>query len=52
MTRNGRGKSNPAVKNARDSQVDWENKNGEDPNEDWLKDKVKESTDIFNFIEE
>ena len=52
MTRNSRGESNPAVKNTRDSQVDWENKNGEDPNEDWLKDKVKESTDIFNFIEE
>ena len=51
MTRNGRGESNPAVKNARDSQVDWENKNGGDPDEDWLKDKVKESTDIFNFIE-
>ena len=52
MTRNGRGESNPAVKNARDSQVDWENKNGGDPNEDWLKDKIKESTNIFNFIEE
>ena len=52
MTRNGRGESNPAVKNARDSQIDWENKNGGDPDEDWLKDKVKESTDIFNFIEE
>ena len=52
MTRNGRGKSNPAVKNARDSQIDWENKNGGDPNENWLKDKVKESTNIFNFIEE
>ena len=52
MTRNGRGKSNPAVKNARDSQVDWGNKNDGDPNEDWLKDKVKESTNIFNFIEE
>ena len=52
MTRNGRGESNLAVKNARDSQVDWENKNGEDPNEDWLKDNVKESTNIFNFIEE
>ena len=52
MTRNGRGESNPAVKNARDSQVDWENKNGGDPNEDWLKNNVKESTNIFNFIEE
>ena len=37
MTRNGRGKSEPAVKNARDSQIEWEKKNGGDPDEDWLK---------------
>ena len=43
MTRNGRGKSEPAVKNARDSQIEWEKKNGGDPDEDWLK-HTNEST--------
>lgn len=37
MTRNGRGKSEPAVKNARDNQIEWEKKNGGNPDEDWLK---------------
>lgn len=35
---------NPAVKNARDSQIEWEKKNGFDPDEDWSKD-IKESAD-------
>ena len=43
MTRNGRGKSEPAVKNARDSQIEWEKKNGGNPDEDWLK-HINEST--------
>ena len=43
MTRNGRGKSEPVVKNARDSQIEWEKKNGGDPDEDWLK-HTNEST--------
>lgn len=43
MTRNGRGKSEPAVKNARDSQIKWEKKNGGNPDEDWLK-HINEST--------
>ncbi len=29
--------SNPAVKNARDQQIEWEKKNGFDPDEDWSK---------------
>ena len=33
MTRNGRGKSEPAVKNARDKQIEWEKKNGGNPDE-------------------
>lgn len=43
MTRNGRGKSEPAVKNARDKQIEWEKKNGGNPDEDWLK-HINEST--------
>ena len=43
MTRNGRGKSEPAVKNARDNQIKWEKKNGGNPDEDWLK-HINEST--------
>ena len=43
MTRNGRGKSEPAVKNARDNQIEWEKKNGGNPDEDWLK-HINEST--------
>lgn len=33
--------SNPAVKNARDQQIEWEKKNGFDPDEDWSK-SIKE----------
>lgn len=35
ITRNGRGESNPAVRNAREKQIEWERKNGFDPDEDW-----------------
>ena len=35
---NGNGKSNPAVKNARNCQIEWEKENGFDPDEDWRKD--------------
>ena len=48
MTRNGRGKSEPAVKNARDSQIEWEKKNGGDPDEDWL----KHTNESNNYIAE
>lgn len=34
---------NPAVKNARDAQVKWENDNGGDPDEDWSNDFKNES---------
>ena len=34
---------NPAVKNARDSQVEWEKKHGFDPDEDWSKMNINES---------
>mgnify|MGYP000519633769 CR=1 FL=1 len=37
--------SNPAVKNARDQQIEWEKKNGFDPDEDWSK-SIKESVNI------
>lgn len=30
-----------AVRNARDAQIEWEKKNGADPDEDWIKDKKK-----------
>lgn len=33
---------NPAVKNARDAQIEWEKKNGYDPDEDWSKKAVNE----------
>lgn len=32
---NGNGVNNPAVKNARNNQIEWEKKNGFDPDEDW-----------------
>ena len=36
---------NPAVKNARDSQIKWEREHGFDPDEDWSKEKlIKEAT--------
>ena len=35
---------NPAVKNARDSQIKWEKKHGFDPDEDWSKKSIKEAT--------
>lgn len=35
---------NPAVKNARDSQIKWEKKHGFDPDEDWSKKSIKEVT--------
>lgn len=34
---------NPAVKNARDSQVEWEKKHGFGPDEDWSKTNINES---------
>lgn len=34
-TSNGNGYSNPAVKNARDNQIEWEKNHGFDPYEDW-----------------
>ena len=34
---------NPAVKNARDSQVEWEKKHGFDPDEDWSDTNLNES---------
>lgn len=34
---------NPAVKNARDAQIKWENENGGDPDEDWSNDFKNES---------
>lgn len=30
-----------AVRNAREAQIEWEKKNGVDPDEDWIKDKKK-----------
>lgn len=36
---------NPAVKNARDAQIEWEKNNGFDPNEDWSKQTINESSD-------
>ena len=38
---------NPAVKNARDSQVEWEKKHGFDPDEDWSKTNINESFETF-----
>lgn len=35
---------NPAVKNARDSQIKWEKKHGFDPDKDWSKKSIKEVT--------
>lgn len=40
---NGNGKNNPAVKNARAQQIEWEKKNGFDPDEDWEKKPVNEA---------
>ena len=36
--------NNPAVKNARDAQIEWEKKNGYDPDEDWSKDSINEAS--------
>ena len=30
-----------AVRHAREAQIEWEKKNGADPDEDWIKDKKK-----------
>lgn len=30
-----------AVRHAREAQIEWEKKNGADPDEDWVKDKKK-----------
>lgn len=43
---NGDGSNNPAVKNARDKHVEWEKKNGLDPNEDWAKNEDCD-TEVF-----
>lgn len=43
---------NPAVKNARDSQIKWEKKHGFDPDEDWSKKSIKEQTSIFNEVKQ
>ena len=43
---------NPAVKNARDSQIKWEKKHGFDPDEDWSKKSIKEVTSIFNEVKQ
>lgn len=40
---NGNGENNPAVKNARAQQIEWEKKNGFDPDEDWEKKPVNET---------
>ena len=40
---------NPAVKNARDAQIKWENENGGDPDEDWSNDFKNESTEISDI---
>ena len=43
-----RNNGNPAVKNARDAQIEWEKKNGFDPDEDWSKDtNVNESLETL-----
>ena len=43
---------NPAVRNARDSQIKWEKKHGFDPDEDWSKKSIKEVTSIFNEVKQ
>ena len=44
---------NPAVKNARDSQIKWEKEHGFDPDEDWSKDKsVNEQASILNEVKQ
>lgn len=43
---------NPAVKNARDSQIKWEKKHGFDPDEDWSKKSIREQTSIFNEVKQ
>ena len=35
---------NPAVRNAREKQIEWERKHGFDPDEDWSKKSIKEVT--------
>ena len=40
---NGNGKSDIAVKNARNKHIEWEKEHGFDPDEDWSKNPVKES---------
>ena len=40
---------NPAVRNAREKQIEWERKNNFDPDEDWSK-SIKESTSIINEV--
>ena len=43
---NGNGENNPAVKNARAQQIEWEKKNGFDPDEDWEKKPVNETLEL------
>ena len=44
---------NPAVKNARDSQIKWEKEHGFDPDEDWSKEKpIKENKNFVDCINE
>lgn len=38
---------NPAVKNARDSQIKWEKEHGFDPDEDWSKESVNETMELY-----
>lgn len=46
---NGHGENNPAVKNARNAQIEWEKKNGFDPDEDWSG-TVTESSNLSRLI--
>ena len=42
---------NPAVKNARDAQIEWEKENGYDPDEDWSKNPINEAiNDLKNGV--
>lgn len=37
-------RGNPAVRNARNAQIEWEKKNGFDPDEDWSKSSINENS--------
>lgn len=49
---NGNGKTDEAVKNARNEQIKWEKKNGFDPDEDWAKNEsfILESFKLIKTI--